>query len=76
MNDMTIDKFNKVKNFLKHRFPKGIQMFDVRNWVGDPMKTIYYEDGITVDYCEYYDYIEVFGLTTDEFSLLKRKVGY
>ena len=32
------------------------------------MKTVYDEDGITVDWCYYYEYIEIFGLTEEEFE--------
>lgn len=31
------------------------------------MTTIYEEDGITVDECHYYDYLEIFGLTDEEY---------
>ena len=31
------------------------------------MTTIYEENGITVDYCRYYEYLEIFGLTDEEY---------
>jgi hypothetical protein len=41
------------------------------------METIYNEDGITVDYCYYYGYIEIFGLTDEEYKELeKEKIIY
>lgn len=65
----------KLIEFLKKTFPKGIQMFDTRNIVGDPMTTIYEADGITVDYCHYYSYIEIFGLTDKEFEEVMEKAN-
>ena len=61
--------------FLKNRFPNGIQMFDTRNLVEDSMETIYDEDGIVVDYCYYWEYIEVFGLTDKEFERLGTEIN-
>jgi hypothetical protein len=33
---------------------------------GDPMSTIWEEDGVTIDICYEYEYFEVFGLTEEE----------
>lgn len=43
-------------------------LFFTRNWVGDPMMTIYFDEDedIVVDICMVYNYFEVFGLTPDE----------
>ena len=65
----------KLIEFLKKEFPKGIQMFNTRNWVGDKMCTIYNEDGFVVDYCHGYEYIEVFGLSDEEFSRLDVEIN-
>lgn len=65
----------KVKNLLNEKFDGEIQMFDCRNVVGDPMETIFREDGVTVDYCYAYNYIEIFGLTNDEFNELNDEFG-
>ncbi len=62
-------------NFLKKRFPSGIQMFDTRNICGDYMITIYEKDGITVDYCRGYNYIEIFGLTDEQFEEVMEKAN-
>lgn len=66
---------DKLIEFLKEEFPNGIQMFDDRNWVGDPMCTIYDTDGIVVDYCYEYEYIEVFGLTDEQFERLDAEIN-
>ena len=62
-----MDKIEKLKYFLQENYP-NIQAFDTRNWAGDSLYTVYEEDGITVDYCYYYEYIEIFGLTEEEFE--------
>ena len=61
--------------FLKREFPTGIQMFDTRNILGDTLTNIYDKDGICVDYCYGYEYIEIFGLTEEEFENVMREAG-
>ena len=68
-------EFLRVKKFLKKKFPKRIQMFNNLNVFNDKMHNIYDEGRIIVDYCETYNYIEVFGLTKDEFETLKQEIG-
>ena len=65
----------KLIEFLKKEFPNGIQMFNTGNLVGDPMCTIYSEDGIVVDYCYGYEYIEVFGLSDEAFNRLDAEIN-
>lgn len=55
----------KLKNVIRYWFlPCGI--FFSRNIVGDPMETVYQDDGVTVDACFDYEYLEVFGLNAEE----------
>ena len=63
-------RVEKVIEFLKKEFPDGIQMFSTRNMVGDSLYPIYEEDGITIDYCSNYEYIEIFGLNKREFDTI------
>ena len=67
----------KAKEIIKNNFvPCGI--YDCRNWAGDPMSTIYDDDGLRIDICYSYEYFEVFGLTHAEFHELEtyyRKLG-
>ena len=66
------EAIRKLKVFLQENFPNG-QAFETRNIAGDEMETVYKEDGITVDYCRCYGYLEIFGLTSKEYnSLIKR----
>lgn len=64
-----MNKIDKLKKFLQENYP-NIQAFDTRNFSGSPMENVYDEDGIKVDYCERYDYIEIFGLTERVFQSL------
>lgn len=47
-------------------------IFDTRNILGDFMRTIFNEDGLTIDVCDDWCYFEVFGLTDEEFLELKK----
>lgn len=66
-----MDKMTKLRMFLIENNYNGKQTFDTRNIVGDNMYTVYNNDGITVDYCYCYDYLEIFGLTEEEYTSLK-----
>jgi len=63
------NRVERIIEFLSQKF-KRIQTFDTRNVVGDEMETIYEEDGVTIDYCRHWDYIEIFGLTKGEYAAL------
>ena len=64
-----MDRLSKLKQYLTENFP-DTQMFNSRNLVGDVVTTVYCEDGVTVDYCEAWDYLEIFGLTDEEYNQL------
>lgn len=64
-----MNKIDKLKIFLQENYPNE-QAFNTRNTVGDSMAIVYNEDGIIVDYCYEYEYIEIFGLTDVEFENL------
>lgn len=70
------EEFKKVMEFLKEEFPNGEQTFFSRNISGDEMRNIYSEDGIRIDYCSYWGYIEIFGLTKDEQERLEYYTNY
>jgi hypothetical protein len=67
------DRLKRLIDFLNKAFPQKEQTFFTRNLVGDAMTEIYDYDGITVDLCDYWGYIEVFGLTDEEKKALKKK---
>lgn len=66
---------NKLIEFLKDRFPDGVQAFDTKSIVGDRMVTIYYDGKIVVGYCPYYEYIEILGLTKEQFEKVCKKAN-
>lgn len=67
MNSSDISRIDKVKNVIRNRYADAMcGLYFTRNWVGDPMLTIWEEDGVTIDICYDYEYFEVFGLTEEE----------
>ena len=72
-----MDRLEKAKEIIKENFSLyDCGLFNTRNLVGDPMSTIYDEDGLTIDVCCRYSYFEVFGLTDKEFEELKKFYVY
>lgn len=65
-----MNKIERLKNWLVENGYKGMQTFNTRNTVGDYMERIYDKDGIIVDICYVYYYLEIFGLTYDEYQEL------
>ena len=62
-----ISRIDKVKNVIRNRYNEAdCGLFFTRNWIGDPMSTIWEKDGVTIDICYNYQYFEVFGLTEEE----------
>lgn len=60
-------RLEAVKNVIDKNYEDAkCGLFFTRNLVGDPMVTIWEEDGVTVDICYDYAYFEVFGLTDKE----------
>lgn len=70
-----MNKIDKLKKFLQENYPNE-QAFNTRNLLADNMGTVYDEDGIIVDYCYDYSYIEIFGLTDKEFENLIDNKGH
>lgn len=72
-----MSKLEIAKKIIKKNFSfYNCGLFNTRNLVGDPMSTIYDEDGLTIDVCDYYFYFEVFGLTDEEFKELEKFYEY
>ena len=49
-------------------------IFSTANIVGDSIEVIYNNDGIVIGACLYWDYIEIFGLTDDEFKEVQKRI--
>lgn len=64
-----LDEVKAIIRFLAPFFDCGI--FNTRNIVGDHMETVYEKDGVKIDVCNSYSYLEVFGLTCDEYNELE-----
>ena len=56
-----------IKNFIKKHI--GSQVFFTRNILGDNLKVINKFENIIIEYCEGYDYYEIFNLTENEKEL-------
>jgi DNA polymerase elongation subunit (family B) len=71
-----LNKLERVEKILKDAYETGEiyeyppQAFNTRNTVGDPMAPLYEDDEISIDNCSYYGYVEIFGLSTEEFDTL------
>lgn len=68
-------KIEKLKKFLQENYP-NFQAFNTKNICGDYTEQVYNEDGIIVDYCSSYGYVEIFGLTNEEFYNLIDDSGF
>lgn len=70
-------KIEKLIKFLKERFESGIQMFDTPSLSNDYRIPIYVEDDITVLYAPGWDYIEIYGISDEEFErVMKEAKGW
>jgi hypothetical protein len=66
-------KLEKAKEIITEHFKDAdCGIFNSRNFVGDPMLTIYDDGELNIDICYYWSYFEVFGLTENDFNLLKK----
>lgn len=62
---------------INHHSGNPIQAFREKNICGDIMVNIYDNNGITVDYCNEWEYLEIFGISDEYFEeLIKRKLIY
>lgn len=60
-------RLDKVKKVIRDNYSDAMcGLYFTPNWVGDPMSTLWEEDGVTIDICYNYEYFEVFGLTEEE----------
>lgn len=67
---MSVLRIEKLIKFLKERFEDGIQMFDTPSLVNDYRIPIYIEDDIIVLYAPHWDYIEIYGISYEEFEMV------
>lgn len=61
------ERVKRIKDFLNDVFEgRQPQIFTTKNIVGDFLVPIYEEDGIEIEFCPKWNYVEVFGLSADE----------
>ena len=64
-------KLDKAKKIIKDNLEDArYGIFNSRNIVGDKMDHVYKDDELTIDICYGWEYFEVFGLSSLEFSEL------
>ena len=67
------ERLEKVLKFLTDNNLLSMQMFDSRNIVWDTMENLYSEDGVVIDICRKWNYLEILGLTDEEVKILAKK---
>ena len=74
---MSVLRIENLIKFLKQRFKDGIQMFNTPSLAGDYRAPIYGKNGITVLWAPHYEYIEIYGISDEEFErVMKEAKGY
>ena len=70
---ITRKEFKKLKELIKKNYKYAdCGIYNTRNTTGDTMQLLYQNGDIRLEMCYYYSYFEVFGLSEEEFKLLKR----
>lgn len=69
------DRFCKLLDFLRNSNLLGKQVFDCETLVGDERECVYSEDGIMVLVCYYWNYVEVLGISDEEFKAISTRKG-
>lgn len=68
-------RLEKMAMFLRKSNLLDWQWFDSKNMVGDVLHTIYDADGITIDICHHWRYLEIFGLTEEEYIKFRDEIS-
>lgn len=69
------DRFYKLLDFLRNSDLLGMQVFDCESLVGDERECVYSENGIEVLVCYYWNYVEVLGISDEEFKAISTRKG-
>jgi hypothetical protein len=66
-----MNKLDKAKEIIKTIYK--VADLGIFNTTGEDMtETVYEDDGLSINVCYYYSYLEVFGLSDTEFKELKK----
>lgn len=69
------DRFYKLLNFLRNSNLLGMQVFNCESLVNDARECVYSENGIRVLVCYYWEYVEVLGISDEEFKAISTIKG-
>ena len=69
------DKIEKVIEFLHNKFPDKIELYMVRLFPLSSLDIIYFEDGIALGYDENWRYIDIYGITEEEYEKINKECG-
>lgn len=69
------DRFHKLLVFLRNSDLLGMQVFHTESLVNDVRECIYSEDEIRVLVCYYWNYVEVLGISDEEFKAISTIKG-
>ena len=63
-------KLDDIKTFLEESEYKDYFIFNTAGAITDPISKIYDKDGVTIWVCERYEYLEIFGISYDDFKII------
>lgn len=70
------DRFCKLLDFLRNSNLLGMQVFNCESLVNDARECVYSENGIRVLVSYYWDYVEVLGISDEEFKAISTRKGF
>lgn len=69
------DRFHKLLDFLRNSDLLGMQVFNCESLLNDARECVYSENGIEVLVDYYHDYVEVLGISDEEFKAISTRKG-
>ena len=69
------ERFYKLLKFIRSSNLLGMQVFNCPSLVGDYRESVYEQDGIEVLVCPYYEYVEILGISNEEFKAISTYDG-
>lgn len=69
---MEIDRIQAIKEFIREMGLWQKQTFNSHDWaLGNPVSLIYNDNDVEIYFCYDYNYLEIIGLTEEEFKHLR-----
>ena len=69
------DKIEKVIEFLHEKFPDKIELYRVRLFPSSSLNLIYHNDCIALGHNEGWRYIDIYGVTEEEYEKINKECG-